>query len=102
MSHFRRLRSLNWRHWIQTIPGVRGAKPTLLGTRITSTDSHRHLIPRRVPLELKVGDRQQRRECPSINPNGVIDLDQHGDCRPEILHDAHLEIGELQLLRLHQ
>jgi len=29
---------MNWRNWIQITADVRGAKPTLLGTRITSTD----------------------------------------------------------------
>jgi uncharacterized protein (DUF433 family) len=29
---------MNWRNWIQITAGVRGAKPTLLGTRITPTD----------------------------------------------------------------
>jgi Protein of unknown function (DUF433) len=30
--------TMNWRNWIQITAGVRGAKPTLLGTRITPTD----------------------------------------------------------------
>jgi uncharacterized protein (DUF433 family) len=29
---------MNWRNFIQISPGVRGGKPTLLGTRITPTD----------------------------------------------------------------
>jgi uncharacterized protein (DUF433 family) len=29
---------MNWRNFIQITPGVRGGKPTLLGTRITPTD----------------------------------------------------------------
>jgi uncharacterized protein (DUF433 family) len=29
---------MNWRNWIRITPGVRGGKPTLLGTRITPTD----------------------------------------------------------------
>jgi uncharacterized protein (DUF433 family) len=30
--------AMNWRNLIQITPGVRGGKPTLLGTRITPTD----------------------------------------------------------------
>lgn len=29
---------MSWQQFIQIVPGVRGAKPTLAGTRITPTD----------------------------------------------------------------
>jgi uncharacterized protein (DUF433 family) len=29
---------MNWRNLIQIAPGVRGGKPTLVGTRVTPTD----------------------------------------------------------------
>jgi uncharacterized protein (DUF433 family) len=37
---------MNWRNLIQITPGVRGEKPTLLGTRITPTDILEYLAGR--------------------------------------------------------
>ena len=51
------------------------------------------------PRILKISNREQRRERVSARSRGVVNFHEYGNGGPQVLHDAHLEVDESQILR---